>query len=145
MTPTLRKYHRRIWLVLAVLLPLLFVAAVVAIPDKRPDIVFDRQQAAALPHVLEEFETENFIVRIRSNPSKVALQLEIEIKQPLTTASALVYLVNNTKEKPTDGILLGNLGPYGTHRFYLGNAPHKCILLFDAIKNRPIQTIKFKY
>ena len=32
MVPALRKRHRRIWLVLAVIMPLLFVAAVLVIP-----------------------------------------------------------------------------------------------------------------
>jgi flagellar basal body-associated protein FliL len=32
MIPTLRKRHRQIWLVLAIILPLLFVAAVLVIP-----------------------------------------------------------------------------------------------------------------
>lgn len=33
MVPTLRKKHRIIWLILAVLLPVLFVAAVLVIPQ----------------------------------------------------------------------------------------------------------------
>ena len=32
MIPTLRKRHRQIWLILAIILPLLFVAAVLVIP-----------------------------------------------------------------------------------------------------------------
>lgn len=34
MDPSLRKTHRRIWIVLAVLLPILFIAAIMVIPDE---------------------------------------------------------------------------------------------------------------
>ena len=34
MTPSLRKRHRIIWMLLAIVLPLLFLAAVLSIPEK---------------------------------------------------------------------------------------------------------------
>jgi hypothetical protein len=34
MDPSLRKTHRRIWIVFAVLLPVLFVVAILVIPDE---------------------------------------------------------------------------------------------------------------
>ena len=34
MDPSLRKTHRRIWIVLAILLPILFITAMMAIPDE---------------------------------------------------------------------------------------------------------------
>ena len=34
MVPSLRKTHRRIWILLAILLPILYVAAIVVIPDE---------------------------------------------------------------------------------------------------------------
>lgn len=34
MTPALRKYHRTIWMILAIVLPLLFIAAILSIPEK---------------------------------------------------------------------------------------------------------------
>ena len=34
MVPSLRKAHRRIWIILAILLPILYIAAILVIPDE---------------------------------------------------------------------------------------------------------------
>ena len=34
MTPTLRKRHRIFWMILAIVLPILFLAAILSIPDE---------------------------------------------------------------------------------------------------------------
>ena len=34
MVPSLRKTHRRIWILLAVVLPVLYIAAILVIPDE---------------------------------------------------------------------------------------------------------------
>ncbi|MCB0518811.1 MAG: hypothetical protein H6577_19080 [Lewinellaceae bacterium] len=146
MTPALRKYHRHVWFFMAGLLPVIFIAAITVIPQKRPDPNFRSHQPEALPQVLKTVESLNFMLRLRASPDTAERQLELVIKQPLHTPATLVYLSNNEKAQPNDGVFLGSLGAKGTYRYKIGTAmlsQNNDVLLFDPIKNITIETLQF--
>ncbi len=49
MNPSLRKIHRRIWIAFAVILPVLFVAAVLVIPDEvKQEILYQNVESGQI-------------------------------------------------------------------------------------------------
>jgi hypothetical protein len=145
MTPSLRKYHRLLWRLLSVAIPVVFIAAVVALPQvvkvQRPV----DYQPGALPEVWKTASNEAFTAFWRGDNSDGEQQLEIVVKTPLTTPATLVYLSEKPNSLPEQGILLGKLTATGVHRFRLGNRVSVdktyTLLFFDPIKNRVIHTL----
>lgn len=142
MTPSLRKYHHQVWFFMAGFLPLLFVAAVVVIPERQPDPQFQSYQPSALLNLMASVEGEIFTVRLRSAPEDSLRQLEILVKKPLSSPATLVYISPKKDVKPEDSVLLGELSSVGEYRFNLGETQHftqTFVRLFDPIKNQIIQ------
>ncbi len=123
-------------------LPVLFTAAIVVMPEQKTMPPVEDDQPPALAGVQKSAEADPFAARLRGSGSGQR-QLEIEVLRPLTSASALVYLTNDSSTKPQDGILLGSLSNRQTYRFNIGENgdPQPTIVVFDPIKNAIIQTI----
>ena len=146
MISQLRKRHLTIWTILAVLLPVGFVVATLSIPPSATVRTLTTSTQPALPTVLASQETPELKLNRRTASQADQQQLEVVIKQPLTSASTLVYLA--TDPRSTDakqGILLGRLGSKGVYRFVVpsGQSAEKGwkVLLYDVIKGQTIQTI----
>ncbi|MBL7791986.1 MAG: hypothetical protein JNK77_06675 [Saprospiraceae bacterium] len=144
MTPSLRKYHRLVWRLLSAAIPVVFIAAVVALPQ----IVKVRQplsyQAAALPKVWKTASNDSFIARWRNGGPDGEQQLEVEVIKPLVTPATLVYLSEKPGSLPEQGTLVGKLIMTGMHRFRLGKASTDhayTLLFFDPIKSKVIDTL----
>ena len=56
MDPSLRKTHRRIWIVLAILLPVLFVVAILVLPK---DVEQDTLYQDADPAQIQQIESKD--------------------------------------------------------------------------------------
>lgn len=112
MVPELRKRHRRVWRMAALVLPLGFVLAIIALP--KPVTQAQLYNNTTLPlHKLEQTrETAWLLVRLFAADS-LHKQLEITVKQPLNIPAAQVFWQNR---------YLGNLGAKGVQRFALDSA-----------------------
>ncbi len=136
MNSALRKRHKIMWLLIALTLPALTVLAVVNIPDfptynKNP--LNTKNSTPAKGIVLSEQENEFIKVNVRGNETKVA-QLEIILKTPIKSASAVIYDANNK--------VLGQLGSTGVYRFDINKRPVQ-ITIKDNIKNVEITKMGF--
>jgi len=128
-----------------VLLPIGFIAAVLSIPAPATMTQLATSAPPALPTVLASGETPELKLN-RRTANLSDQQLEVIIKQPLTHASALVYLSEEgTTTGKRFGTLLGRLGSKGVYRFAVpaGLSAEKAwnVTLYDALKDQRIQTI----
>jgi hypothetical protein len=121
MIKPLRNYHFLLWHILAVLLPLVFVAALMV----RPSL----PERLSIPK--ETFEAK------RMTLSDSTSMILITVNRPLTVPSCLLFNVSGKKE-----ILLGKLDHQGPYRFIVAT-PDKIITLkfFDAIHQRTITSL----
>ena len=143
MTPAQRKIHRFTWLIFAILLPLLFVASVWVLPKEFYPSKNIPEGVTAFPEVVQSKDSQAFLFNIREN--KVShKQVEILVKQPLSTAAALVYIspkeTNIEKSK-----LLGQLSSKGVFRFNLDSLYSQLntfnISIYDPVNESVIQNI----
>ena len=121
MTPALRKYHRRFWLAAVVVFPVIFVAAIISLPQTVQDPHFRNFQSDALTTVLDEGRSGPFTCRLRSDVDSL-FQLEIIIKEPLHAPETLVYLLTDSAAQVTSGVFIGKLSSAGTYRFPITQA-----------------------
>ena len=147
MIRSLRKRHLSIWVVLGILLPIGFVMAFLAISEFEPvDQQLQFSLEEAFPKVVGTGETDYIAVQIRQDPRTLLKQIEIEVKQPLAAASALVYLTKSADQKIENGQLLSKLGAKGNYRIELDStlsAQNTYQLLFyDQIKAAIIDKIQ---
>lgn len=117
----LRKYHFFIWRLLAIALPVAFVAAFIVRPPL-PDVE---------PIATDTFYTERKIL------SDSASMIVITVNKPLTVPSCIIYHVTPKKE-----ILLGKLDHQGTYKFVIDSPERDVTLkLFDPIHQKVITYI----
>ncbi len=143
MTPALRRAHRRIWYALAVLLPLGWLAAVLAIPQDVRQEPVRRPHLAALPLLLSSKESGPFLINLRGDSARVQKQLEILVKSPQTNPSTLVYWSGPGAQSS----LLGALQTRGLYRFALDSLAAResggTLRLEDPIERRTLRTVRF--
>ena len=143
----LRKRHLLTWILLAILLPIGFIAAFWTIP-KEQSISQELQFGApeAFSTLLQANETDDLKVQLRENPANQLKQVEIEVKQPLGRTSALVYLANSNIQKTEEGQLLNQLGSVGMYRIELDSALSAQttfhFLFYDKIKEEVFDKIQ---
>lgn len=144
MIPSLRRRHRLIWILWAILLPLGFVLAIASIP--RP--VYhptDTQQAEAYPEVIVKQESESISASLREDQG--LKQIELNLKKAYIAPSTYVYLSKESFESPDQAQLLGALTSPGTYRFNLDSASsaseYGSITLFDPIHNQILDSFNF--
>ncbi|MBA4054891.1 MAG: hypothetical protein C0490_09280 [Marivirga sp.] len=120
----LRKYHFVIWRFLALVLPLVFIAAIIA----RPSLPY------AVPISRDAFHAE------LKPLNDSTLMVLIIVNRALTVPSCLVFNVTQTDE-----LLLGKLDHQGTYEFFI-KTPEKDVTLklVDAIHHQVITSIILK-
>ena len=156
MTPALRKRHLRMWIVLAFLLPVGFISAFLEKPLPVRDQAPGPRLAEAFETIDRSAEDDDIKANLRSEVISVEAdsitaeasryQVEIILKQPLTSPSTQVYLgLEEGNESVENKLLLGNLGPRGIYRFELKDlpeVPEKLFLIFhDGIKEATTKTL----
>ena len=140
MTPALRKIHRYTWYSLAVLLPVGWLAAVVAIPDAVWQTPVRAELPAPLPLVSQSKESGDFIVNLRRDSLGDRRQVEVIIKKPLTNPNTTLIL--------NDRIVLGLLETRGIRRFDLDSLAARAarveLRFEDKIRQRVLRTVVFE-
>lgn len=144
MTPVLRKIHGVVWLCLAILLPLGWLAAIFAIPAPVYQQPIRPDQPQALPVLMETHSSGDFVFNCRRDDSGTRHQLEIFIKKPQNNPGTQVFeqVASNTPDR-----LLGTIQTRGIYRFDLTAIPDSgslIIILKDPVQNRILRTVKFK-
>jgi|GEM_PF-709576 len=141
MTPALRKTHRIAWFSLAVLLPLAWLAAVLAVPDKLCQEPARAPQPAPLGSIVQSKQSENLLLNLRSDVEDSRYQLEILITKPLTSANAVVWC----KQADQTNKQLGLLGAKGVYRFDLDSTATQTIevTVTDELKKQQLAALKW--
>ncbi len=145
MMKSLRKKHLQVWFLWALLLPLLMIAAWLAVPSFPKNKLWQPATVAVLPLVLQTVKKDVCTASIRANYEKNAFQLEWVSKNYPLLPSLLLY-----KKASAGNELIGRIGPAGTYYFPLdsgfqprsGSMPQ--ILLYDIIQQKIIDSIKFQ-
>lgn len=140
MTPALRKIHRYTWFLLALLLPIGWLAAIWAIPGEVWQTPVRPGQPAPLPIVAQSRASGDFVINLRQDSSGTRRQIEIFIKKPLTNPNTTIAVDGET--------VLGFIGTRGIWRFGLDslsarNTPLK-LRFEDKIRGRTLRTITFE-
>ncbi len=137
MTPALRKTHRYAWYTLAILLPMGWLAAILAIPDEIRQQPVRREQAPPLPVLAQSRQSGDLLINLRRDSAGARRQLEIFIQKPLTEPNTAVILENKPTDQP-----LGLLGARGVRRFDLDSLTPPVKLRFeDKIHGRVLRRV----
>lgn len=147
MIKPLRKRHRQVWTLLAVLLPAGILLSWLVIPNPVPVKLLKPVSMELLPVTKYTIEKKEFIVNIRTNRENTAWQLEWKNKQALTVPSAVIYRVkdNNTDIKKSQ--LIGRIEAKGDYTFQLEHASSQQDLnfvVYDFIHEKIIDFLPFK-
>ena len=137
MDAPLRKTHVYIWVLIALIVPVIIFFSVKNIPSFPQDEHTNKGIIGKQP-VINTVTHENFTISFRGK-NNVASQIEIKVNKPIKASSAILYTLNNNNDK---GDLLGTLSGKGSYLFDL-NGPLRGILIYDQIKDREIKKIVF--
>ncbi len=137
MTGRQRRLHTYIWLVIAVVLPILMIMAVkdLSYGSIISQPISDKTEPATAL-VLEQEMLKTEIITASGTT-----RLQIYVKKPIQHPSALVYTLNDMGEKD---LLLGQLEGVGQYSFDLPTAING-IVLYDAIRDMEIEKMTFAW
>lgn len=147
----LRKRHLQAWMILSFLLPAGILIAWFSVPEQLINKSLQPAAVTSLVKVLKESGNTIYHLKLRSNESGDALQLEIQNTTALEYPSALVYLLSSDQnttgnQVPPGAELLGRIQERGIYNFQLKNEYRNnrfTILLYDIIHHQRIDTLKF--
>ena len=148
MIKPLRKKHLQIWTGIAVLLPVGMICAWLVVPKPVKDHLWQPASTSALPVIIKSVNKENYIVNLRSNNDRSAIQLEWINQSALTSPSAIIYELSPTeKEQPIENAdLIGRIDSRGVYHFALkkesADTPVRFVL-YDIIHHQIIDRINF--
>ena len=148
MTLNLRNIHRYSWFLLAVLLPVGWLAAIRAIPDAVYQNPIRASQPEPLPIVTQSKQSGDFLFNLRQDSLARRNQIEIIISKPLENPNTTVLVGLGDPATVRTETLLGLIGNRGVWRFELDSAVAKSstfsLMLEDRIKSVSLRTITFK-
>jgi len=121
----LRKRHFIYWIVLAVVLPMLFIMALLAIQKEE----FGATQGITNPH-LEELGADDWIV-VKSKIVDKQPETEIILKRSVSAPSILVYAGSGTVE---NSVLIGSMNAPGIYHYPVQVIKGNSVILYDPIK-----------
>lgn len=142
MIKPLRKRHRQVWLLLAVLLPAGILFSWLAIPNQQPVQLLQAGTIIPLPVIEQTFDKPAYTIRIHTNTQHTIKQLEWINKQDLTVPSAVIYQVSDTGFNSSASTLIGRIEARGRYVFPLNTAGNHFIL-YDFIHQQIIDHINF--
>ena len=147
MIKALRKRHRQIWILTALILPALIIAGWLAIPNMQPVKFLQEESTVLLPVIVKSKDENNYLVNIRSNNNKSLWQLEWKNKSVLMVPSAVIYKIINPDENINKQQLIGRIETQGSYLFSLANdsTGYKKLnlVLYDFIHEKIIDSINF--
>jgi hypothetical protein len=146
----LRKRHRQIWMVWAILLPAGIVLAWLAIPDQQTIRLLQRPAINPLSEIVQSFSLPDYSINLRSNTTRSEWQLEWFNKKVLRVPSAVIYQLSekNGSFNPVNAKLIGRIEAQGGYWFPVSidssiNKPLN-LVLYDFIHNKIIDSIQLK-
>ena len=146
MIKALRKRHRQVWTLWAVLIPAGILFAWLVIPNTVPVKLLGNTEPALLPVVVRTASSANYQVNLRSNTEKKSWQLEWKNKAALTVPSAVIYRVTTPGQSITSQPLVGRIEAMGDYVFALpadsSGYPRLQLVLYDFIHEQKIDSIK---
>ncbi len=137
MITKLRKRHRRVWLVIAVVLPLLFIAAYTSIPKYQ-------LQESPSNTINESLITLKFPMKAWLTKSETgAYHLGLYVNEYESSVAAQVYLTNiELNDYVKNGYLIGTVNGAGEYSFTVKpeilEPHHNFIVIYDPIKQKQI-------
>ena len=135
MTSGQRKVHKIIWLLLAIIIPLIMIFAVkdLNILSSKNNQQF--QKTNSKEKILNAYENELIKATVYEN------YVEIILKSTLKSASSVVYEMDFEGKKTN---IIGQLTTAGLYKFNINKKP-KGILIFDELKKVSITKFSFKW
>lgn len=137
MIRSLRKRHLNMWLIIAVLLPLGFIAAVFATPQSLAKGALDVPEKGKL---LKQMTMDWGPVELRGLPDSSQM-IQFKVTTAIKTAAVAVYLGKKPIDHPTNGQFLKKLDSRGLYeakldKAWFGMTPH--LLFYDPIKQEVV-------
>ena len=146
MIKSLRKRHRQVWILLAILLPMGILLSWLVIPNPVPVKLLKPVSMELLPIIKYTTEKEEYRINIRTNRENTAWQLEWKNKLALTVPSAVIYQVKDNNNDITKAQLIGRIEAKGDYLFPLKLDSLKQqdfrFLLYDFIHAKIIDSLK---
>lgn len=142
---SLRKRHSWMWLVLGILLPIGFVAAVMVVPEMVVETEFKIKQPVLYSTISSTHEEEEFVVYLRKDDNLPGRQVEVVVKEAFKVPNVLVYFSHQATETVQNSGVLGKIGGIGSHRFNLGNIADQneqvYLLFYDKLNDQVFKKI----
>lgn len=138
MTPSLRRAHGVVWLLLAIALPVIFVAALLAYRSPLEQEPIGRLSPAPLPVLIRSAMTDSLDVTLRQGIQGAGQQVEIRVKRSFAVPSAVVRIRERGAWRA-----IGLLDAPGVYRFpvtTVGNPVR--IEIVDNVHGRLLRTIQ---
>ncbi len=145
MITSLRKRHRFIWSLWAILLPLGFIAALMVIPDFPHQSLVDKSLPDAYETIVREIDGEDYKVNIRKDQAE-HYQLELFLKEPVQSPAPTLYLSPDGSNQLEGSIFVANIGGTGLYRFPLEKsklADAQGIFFHCNVAEHVVKTIPF--
>ena len=135
MTSGQRKVHKIIWLLLAIIIPLIMIFSVKDLTDLSSTNNQKFQKINSKEKSLNGFENELIKATVYEK------YLEIILKSTLKSASSVVYEMDVEGEKTN---IIGQLTSAGLYKFNINKIP-KGIIVYDELKKTSITKFLFKW
>lgn len=146
MIKPLRRNHRYIWMLWALLLPPGIIFAWLVVPDDSPVKLLQNAQAGLLPVIVQSKKGGAYTINIRSNAGKSQWQLEWINHKALSVPSAVIY--KGVNKDISQNELIGRIEARGSYVFPLtGNGDSNKLMkltLYDFIHEKTIEQIECK-
>lgn len=133
MTSGLRKWHKYMWLIIVVIVPLVIIFSI-----KNRTAFSSESNIVLKTEALKNGEShhlENDFIRVTLANNSI----EILLKQPLKSASSVVYSLN---EKGLKDVFIGQLSTVGFYNYKL-TEPFNGIVIYDILKEKEIMKLTF--
>ncbi len=137
MNSGLRKTHKFVWLVLAVIVPVLIIFSIkdldVFVSNENDSLQFESAKSDVIN------TAENELIKASIVNIQNSYELEIILKSALKNPSSILYSLDEKEEKET---VIGQIFSPGIYRYNI-EKQLKGVMLFDAIKNERITKLIF--
>lgn len=135
MTSGLRRAHKYIWLLIAIVLPVLVIFSFDDIQLTTPKTIGTNTASTDVPKVIKSSENELLKAVLLEDNS-----LRVILKSSLAQASSIIYLLdaNNNLSKP-----IGQLNSRGSYLFELHDKNIYGIAIKDNIKDQLVTKLEF--
>lgn len=146
----LRRRHRQVWLVIAVVLPVGILLSWLAIPNPVAIKLIKQPSPELLPVVKYTMDKAEYTINVRANQQNTEWQLEWQNKLALTVPSAVIYKIPATVNlfSADSSQLIGRIEAKGDYVFpVLQDAETDQqinLVIYDFIHKKIIDSLTYK-